>query len=259
MSNVEATQPNHVRGQVSAEEWALRVDLAACYRLVAHFGWDDLLFTHNSARIPGSDHHFLINPLGLRFDEITASSLVKIDLDGNKAMDSPYGIIKAGFTIHSAIHINNKDAHCVMHTHTAEGMAVAAQAHGLLMLNQKSCAFHKRLGYHAFEGVADDLDERDRLAADLGPHKAMILTNHGLLTTGATVGEAFIVHRRLQEACRLQLMALAGDSMVCVIPDAVAEKTARQYADADTDGKSISLQWAALLRLLDAKDPGFRD
>ena len=163
-----------VRDQVSPEEWELRVDLAACYRLVALYGWDDGIFTHNSARVPGPEHHFLLNPYGFMFEEITASSLVKIDLDGNRVMDGPHGVIKAGFTIHSAVHMGRQDALCVMHTHTAAGMAVSAQKDGLLMLNQKSMAFHNRVGYHDFEGIADNLDERERLARDLGDHQALV-------------------------------------------------------------------------------------
>ncbi len=259
MSNVHALNLPSVRGRVSEEEWKMRVDLAACYRLVAHFGWDDLLFTHNSARVPGSDHHFLINPLGLRFDEITASSLIKIDCEGNKISESPYGYIKAGFTIHSAIHMNREDAVCVMHTHTMEGMAVSAQKHGLLMLNQKSMCFHNRVAYHVYEGIADNLEERDRLAADLGNLNAMILTNHGLMTVGATVADAFIVHRRLQDACQLQIMALAGGMNVIIPPDEVCEHVAQQFEKSYTRGESAVMQWEALLRKLDSIDPSYRD
>lgn len=245
--------------QVRPEEWQLRVDLAAAYRLIAHFGWDDLLFTHNSVRVPGPEHHFLINPFGLRFDEITASSLVKIDLDGNKVLPSAHDIIKAGFTIHSAIHMNRDDAQCVMHTHTTAGMAVAAQKHGLLMLSQKSMAFHDRLGYHDYEGVADDLDERERLARDLGPHRACILRNHGLLTVGETVAQAFFTMRRLQHACEVQLAALAGGAEVTVPSDEVCEHAARQLeANSDPQGRSVRYGWEALTRMLDDTDASYR-
>lgn len=259
MSNVLAMELPSVRDRVSEAEWKMRVDLAACYRLVAHFGWDDLLFTHNSARIPGSDHHFLINPLGLRFDEITASSLIKIDCEGNKIMESPFGYIEAGFTIHSAIHMNREDAVCVMHTHTMEGMAVSAQKHGLLMLNQKSLCFYNRLAYHDFEGIADDLDERDRLAADLGGLNAMILRNHGLLTVGTSIAHAFILHRRLNDSCELQLKALAGGVELNELSPEVCEHTAQQFDGSYTSGKNGDIQWEALLRLVDKVNPGYAE
>ena len=259
MSNVHTLELPSVRDRVSEEEWQMRVDLAACYRLDAHYGWDDLLFTHNSARVPNSDHHFLINPLGLKFEEITASSLIKIDCDGNKIMESPFGYIKAGFTIHSAIHMNREDAVCVMHTHTMEGMAVSAQKEGLLMLNQKSLAFYNRVAYHDFEGIADDLDERDRLAADLGDLNAMILWNHGLMTVGDTVGSAFILHRRLNDACQLQLMAQAGGGELRFPSKEVCEKTAKQFDDSYTRGESAAIQWEALKRMLDRIDPSYAE
>lgn len=247
-----------LEGRVAPEEWQLRVDLAAAYRLIARFGWDDLLFTHSSARVSGPEHHFLINPFGLRFDEITASSLVKIDLDGEKVLPSAYEVIKPAFTIHSAIHMSREDAICVIHTHTTAGMAVAAQKHGLLMLNQKSMAFHDRLGYHDYEGVADDLDERERLARDLGPHRACILRNHGLLTCGASVAQAFLTMRRLQHACELQLAALAGGAEIVVPSDETCEHTARQLDKSGAaDSTATRSNWAALRRLLDDEDPGY--
>lgn len=259
MSNVHALELPSVRDSVSEEEWQMRADLAACYRLVAHYGWDDLLFTHNSARVPNSDHHFLINPLGLKFEEITASSLIKIDCDGNKIMDSPFGYIKAGFTIHSAIHMNREDAVCVMHTHTMEGMAVSAQKEGLLMLNQKSLCFHNRVAYHDFEGIADDLDERDRLAADLGDLNAMILWNHGLMTVGDSVASAFILHKRLNDSCELQLKAQAGGTELRFPSEEVCEKTAKQFEESYSRGESAKLQWEALKRMLDRIDPSYAD
>ncbi len=259
MSNVHALELPSVRDRVSEEEWQMRVDLAACYRLVAHYGWDDVLFTHNSARIPNSDHHFLINPLGLKFEEITASSLIKIDCDGNKIMESPFGYIKAGFTIHSAIHMNRDDAVCVMHTHTMEGMAVSAQKNGLLMLNQKSLCFYNRLAYHDYQGIADDLEERDSLAADLGDKKSMLLWNHGLLTVGDTVANAFILHKRLNDACELQLKAQAGGGELRIVPDDVCEKTAQQFDKNYSSGKSAVLQWEAFKRMLDRIDPSYAE
>jgi len=257
MSNVHALELPSVRDRVSEEEWQMRVDLAACYRLVAHYGWDDVLFTHNSARIPNSDHHFLINPMGLMFEEITASSLIKIDCEGNKLMDSPFGYIKAGFTIHSAIHMNREDAVCVMHTHTMDGMAVSAQKDGLLMLNQKSLCFYNRLAYHDYQGIADDLEERDSLAADLGDKNSMLLWNHGLLTVGETVANAFILHKRLNDACELQLRAQSGGGELRIVPDDVCEKTAKQFENNYTSGKNAALQWEAFKRMLDRIDPSY--
>jgi len=259
MSNVQALNLPSVQDRVNEQEWKMRVDLAACYRLLAHYGWDDLLFTHNSARVPGADHHFLINPLGLKFEEITASSLIKIDCDGNKVSESPFGYIKAGFTIHSAIHMNREDAVCVMHTHTMEGMAVSAQKHGLLMLNQKSMCFHNRIAYHDYEGIADNLDERNRLAQHLGSLKAMILRNHGLMTIGSSVADAFILHRRLQDACQLQIMALAGGAEVIIPSDDVCEHVAKQFEASYARGESNELQWGALLRMLDRTDQSYRN
>jgi ribulose-5-phosphate 4-epimerase/fuculose-1-phosphate aldolase len=259
MSNVHTLESPSVRDRVSEEEWQMRVDLAACYRLVAHYGWDDILFTHNSARIPNTDHHFLINPLGLKFEEITASSLIKIDCDGNKIMESPFGYIKAGFTIHSAIHMNREDAVCVMHTHTMEGMAVSAQKDGLLMLNQKSLCFYNRLAYHDYEGIADDLEERDRLAADLGTLKSMMLWNHGLLTVGDSVANAFILHKRLNDACQLQLMAQAGGGELRIVDEETCEKTAQQFEQNYSSGKNAVLQWDALKRMLDRIDPSYAE
>ncbi len=259
MSNVHALELPSVRDRVSEEEWQMRVDLAACYRLVAHYGWDDVLFTHNSARVPGSDHHFLINPLGLKFEEITASSLIKIDCDGNKVTDSPFGYIKAGFTIHSAIHMNREDAVCVMHTHTMEGMAVSAQKNGLLMLNQKSLCFYNRLAYHDYEGIADDLDERDRLAADLGDLNAMILWNHGLLTVGNSVAHAFVLHKRLNDSCQLQLMAQTGGGELRIVDDETCEKTAQQFEKNYSSGKNAAMQWDAFKRMLDKIDPSYAE
>lgn len=257
MNNLHPLKSCSIRSSVSEEEWQVRVDLAACYRLVAHYGWDDLLFTHNSARVPNSDHHFLINPLGLKFEEITASSLVKIDLDGNKILESPYGYIKAGFTIHSAIHLNREDAVCVMHTHTMEGMAVSAQKNGLLMLNQKSMCFYNRLAYHHFEGIADNLDERDRLAKDLGELNSMILCNHGLMTIGDSVANAFVLHRRLNDACKLQLLAQSGSGELRIPNNETCEHTAQQFEASASSGESVAIQWTALLRMLDKMDPSY--
>ena len=256
----------HVRDQVSDEEWQLRVNLAACYRLVALFGWTDLVFTHISARVPGPEHHFLINPYGLLFDEITASNLVKIDQDGNKVIDSPYDANRAGFVIHSAIHAARHDIQCVLHTHTRAGCAVAAQAAGLLPLNQMSMEFYGRLGYHDYEGIALSFDEQQRLVRDLGDHLGMILRNHGLLTVGASVKQAFLRMYYLEKACDIQIAAQAGGELV-IPPDAVCRRTERQFNEphqpqaegelSDPDG--IDLAWEALLRMLDRIQPGYRN
>src|SRR5438552_8044931 len=196
--------------EMSEQEWQARVDLAAAYRLVAHYGWDDLIFTHLSARVPGPEHHFLINPYGMMFEEITASSLVKVDLKGNKVMDSPFEINPAGFTIHSAVHEAREDAQCVMHLHTTEGVAVSCQKDGLLPISQQSLYPLMGLAYHDYEGVALNPEEKVRLVRDLGDQHSMILRNHGLLTCGASVADAFLFMYILQKACEVQIRAQAG-------------------------------------------------
>src|SRR5438128_12496102 len=199
-----------VRERVSKEEWQARVDLAAAYRLVALYGWDDLIFTHISARVPGAGHHFLLNPYGMMFDEVTASSLVKIDLEGNKVVESPYFINPAGFTIHSAVHEAREDALCVMHLHSDYGIAVSAQKEGLLPLSQQAMFALASLAYHDYEGLALDEEEKPRLVADLGNKNYMILRNHGLLTTGRTAAEAFLGMFLLERACEIQILAQSG-------------------------------------------------
>src|SRR5438552_11502723 len=196
--------------EMSEQEWQARVDLAAAYRLVAHYGWDDLIFTHLSARVPGPEHHFLINPYGMFFEEITASSLVKVDLKGEKVMDSPFEINPAGFTIHSAVHEAREDAQCVIHLHTTEGVAVSCQKEGLLPISQQSLYPLMGLAYHDYEGVALNPEEKVRLVRDLGDQHSMILRNHGLLTCGASVADAFLFMYILQKACEVQIRAQAG-------------------------------------------------
>ncbi|TRX74035.1 class II aldolase/adducin family protein [Pseudomonas mangiferae] len=250
----------------ATDERSLREALAACYRLIAHFRMSDLTFTHISLRLPGPEAHFLINPYGLMFDEITASSLVKIDLAGRPVEPTPYTVNPAGFVIHSAIHAARADAHCVLHTHTRAGCAVAAQAGGLLPLNQMSMEFYGRLGYHDYEGIALSFDEQQRLVADLGDHLGLVLRNHGLLTVGADVQQAFMRMYYLEKACDIQIAAQAGGELV-IPPDAVCRRTEQQFnapqrplADnelADPDG--LDLAWQALLRLLDRVAPGYRD
>lgn len=245
---------------VSPEEWALRVDLAAAYRLVALYGWDDLIFTHLSARVPGPDHHFLINPYTHMFDEITASSLVKIDIDGNKVSDSPAPVNRAGFVIHSAIHAAREDATAVLHLHTPHGQAVSAMAEGLLPHTQTAMIAGHDVAYHDFEGIATDLDERERLVADLGERHAMILRNHGTLTVGSTVAQAFMRMYFLERACEAQVLVLsAGRDGLNTPNQGVAEKVESQSGAEAMTMVSDALAWPALLRKLDRIDPGFRD
>ena len=249
-----------IRDQVSEEEWALRVDLAAAYRLVAHYGWDDLIFTHLSARVPGPEHHFLINPYTHMFDEITASSLVKIDVDGNRVMEARQPVNKAGFVIHSAIHMGRDDAHAVLHLHTPHGQAVSAMAEGLLPHTQTAMIARHDVAYHDFEGIATDLDERERLVADLGTKNAMILRNHGTLTVGESVAHAFLRMYYLERACEAQVLMLsAGRDGLYNPPQGVAEKVEHQTAPAGMKRLAEGLAWPALLRKLDRIDPSYRN
>ena len=249
----------NVRQQVSTEEWATRVDLAACYRLVAHFGWDDLVFTHISARVPGT-HDFLINPYGLMFDEVTASNLVRVDLAGNKTLASPYEINPAGYTIHSAIHEAREDAGCVLHLHTMAGIAVSAQQQGLLPISQQASLIILSLSYHDYEGLALNPDEKTRLQADLGDTRHMILRNHGLLTVGRTVAEAFMSMYSLQRSCEIQVMAqgCGGNEALIGIPQTVLD-TVPEYMRLVTRGAGAGIVWPALLRKMDRLDAGFRE
>ena len=246
-----------LKGKISEEEWAVRVDLAATYRLVHHYGWDDMIFTHISARVPGPEHHFLINPYGLLFDEITASNLVKIDLDGNKVEESPYPVNPAGFTIHSAIHGAREDAQCVIHLHSTDGVAVSAQEHGLLPLDQHAMMLLSDRAYHDYEGIALDLDERERLVHDIKDKNVMLLRNHGTLTTGKNCADAFLRMYYLERACSMQVRALAGGAKPNPTNQGVAEKTAGQGA-MGFDGFIGAMAWPALIRMLDRKDPSYR-
>lgn len=245
-----------LKGQVSDEEWRARVDLAALYRLVALEGWDDMVFTHISARVPGPEHHFLINPFGMYFEEVTASSLVKVDLDGNIVMETPYGINAAGYVIHSAVHGAREDARFVMHVHTDQGVAVSAQAEGLLPISQHALIVLPQLAYHDYEGIALNLDERQRLAADLGDRSLMMLRNHGTLATGATAAEAWIGLFHLERACRMQVMALtAGRDRLLLAPEAAREEV-RKVVDRGFAGFA-ALPWPGLLRRLERQSPGY--
>lgn len=249
--------PTDVRAQVSDTEWQLRVDLACAYRLVAHYGWDDLVFTHLSVRIPGPEHHFLMNPFDLMFDEVTASSLVKVDVQGNAVMATPFRTNPAGFTIHSAVHMGREDAQAVMHLHTPCGQAVAAQSEGLMPLTQTAMLIGNDVSYHHFEGVALDLDERERLVRDLGNRNLMILRNHGTLAVGETVAETFIRLYYLERACEAQIHALsAGVERLNQPPQGTPEKTAEQgAAGLPVVGKLLA--WPALRRRMDRLSPGY--
>jgi ribulose-5-phosphate 4-epimerase/fuculose-1-phosphate aldolase len=238
-------------------EWQTRVDLAACYRLVALFRWDDLIFTHISARVPGPEHHFLINPYGMLFDEITASSLVKIDLQGNKVGESPHEVNPAGFNIHSAIHAVRDDAKCVLHLHSLDGIAVSAQGDGVLPVSQQSIFVLASLAYHDYEGVALNEDERPRLVRDLGDKNFLMLRNHGLLTVAETIPDAFLSMYLFQAACTIQIRAQAGGSnLITIDPRIIAGATAQ--AKQVTRGLGGALAWPALLRKLERIDPSFR-
>src|SRR5258706_7508744 len=247
-----------MRERVSAEEWQARVDLAAAYRLVALYGWDDLIFTHISARVPGPEHHFLLNPYGMMFEEVTASSLLKIDLAGNKVSDSPYFVNPAGFTIHSAVHAAREDALCVMHLHTDYGLAVSAQKDGLLPISQQAMLALASLAYHDYEGLALNEDEKPRLVADLGNKSQMILRNHGLLTVGRTTAEAFLAMFLLERACKIQILAQAGGGELVRIPEPIVRLVESQL-NAVTMGQGAALTWPGLLRKLDRIDPSYRE
>ena len=239
-------------------EWQVRLDLAAAYRLVALYGWDDLIFTHVSARVPGPEHHFLINPYGMTFDEITASSLVKIDLQGNKVGDSPYPVNPAGFTIHSAIHAAREDARCVLHVHSLNGVAVSAQKGGLLPISQQAMLVLRRLAYHDYEGLALREDEKPRLVRDLGRSWMLILRNHGLLALGETVADAFLNMYLLESACAIQLRAQAARGELIEIDHRLIEDAPAQAKQVTRGVGAGALAWPALLRKLDRRDPSWR-
>lgn len=246
-----------LQGKVSDEEWQTRVDLAACYRLVADFGWSDLVFTHITARVPGEQDAFLINPYGLMFDEITASSLVKIDLHGNKLQESPFPVNPAGFTIHSAVHAARHDAQCVLHTHSLNGVAVSAQKQGVLPLSQQSIFILSSLGYHDYEGVALNDEEKPRLVHDLGSNQFLMLRNHGLLTLGKTIADAFLNMYLFEATCTIQVRAQAGGGELLMIPQAIING-AQQQAKTATKSLGGMLAWPGLLRRLERLDPSFK-
>ena len=270
MSEAGYQPSGSVRAQVSEEEWALRVDLAACYRLCALFGWNDYIFTHISVRLPGNDRQYLINPFGLFFDEITASSLVKIDADGEILLDETgLGYNIGGYIIHGAVHAARDDAHCVVHLHTNEGVAVSGQKAGLLPLNQDSMSLLPDLAYHDFEGIALDTDERERLVDHIGDKSAVILRNHGLLTMGATVAAAFSKMYSLQKSCTMQIMTLAGGVEVgypsLEAQDKIRDQIIGRRRPKTTAGGATNnipvpqLAWNGFLRKLDKVDQGYKD
>jgi len=249
-----------VRAQVSEEEWAVRVDLAAAYRLVALYGWDDLIFTHLSARVPGPEHHFLINPYDMMFEEITASSLVKIDVEGQPVLPTSHPVNPAGFTIHSALHMNCEDAHSVMHLHTPHGQAVSAMSDGIMEHTQTGMIARHDIAYHEYEGIATDLEERERLVEDMGDKHAMILRNHGTLAIGQSVAECFVRLYFIERACETQVMMLsAGRENLNNPPQGTPEKVEGQTPAAGVGMLAQGLAWPALLRKLDRIDPSFRD
>ena len=245
-----------LRGRVSAEEWKVRVDLAAAYRLIAYYGWDDLIFTHLSARAPGPEHHFLLNPFNLMFEEVTASSLIKVNAEGANVEPTPFVINAAGFTIHSALHMAREDAHAVLHLHTPHGQAISAHAEGLLPVTQTAMLVRDEVAYHDFEGVALNLSERERIVADLGNKRAMILRNHGTLAIGSTIGQAFIRIYYLERACEAQVLALSAGHDGLHQPEQSSSDTAAQQGKG-LDRVADRLAWPALLRKAYRLDPAF--
>lgn len=242
---------------MAVEEWQLRVDLAACYRLVALFGWDDLIFTHISARVPGPEHHFLINPYGMMFEEINASDLVKVDLEGRKASPNVHDINPAGFTIHSAVHAARHDALCVLHLHSRNGVAVSAQERGVLPLSQHAMIVLGSLAYHDYEGLALNEEEKPRLVRDLGTNKFLMLRNHGLLTVGRSIADAFVAMYFFETACSMQVLAQAGGASLRLIDADIVRGAARQFEKV-LKGEGCELAWPGLLRKLDRLDASYK-
>ena len=239
---------------ISPDEWQARTDLAAAYRLIARYGWDDVIYNHSSMRVPGEEGRFLIKRHELLYTEVTASNLVKVDIAAD--LDESAGVNRPGFTLHSAVLAGRADVNCAIHVHTELGMAISGLKSGLRMISQAAIRFYNRTGYHDYEGITEHFDERARIKADLGDNRAMIMRNHGLLTVGATVREAFVLMKSLIEAARIQLLMEGTGEELCEIPPEVCEKTARQYARHDS-GRG-SADWPAYLRMLDQSDAGWR-
>ncbi len=253
-----ATALKAIREQVSAEEWQIRQDLAALYRLVAMHGWDDLVFTHITARVPGPVHHFLINPYGMLFASVTASSLIKVDLEGNKIIETPYPFNPAGYTIHSAVHEAREDAKCVMHLHTRAGVAVSAQKEGLLPISQQASVVLGSIAYHDYEGIALNPDEKVRLQQDLGDKMAMILRNHGTLVAAPTIADAWLFMYGLETACQIQIAAQAGGAELIMFDEEIIRLNCENLAEA-TAGQGGQIAWAAMIDKVERHDPSFRD
>jgi ribulose-5-phosphate 4-epimerase/fuculose-1-phosphate aldolase len=254
---MNANSQSEIQKLVSAEEWQLRVDLAACYRLVALYGWSDLVFTHISARVPGPEHHFLINPYGLMFDEITASSLVKVDQQCNKIIESPYPVNPAGFVIHSAVHAAREDIQCVLHTHTRAGIAVSAQKNGVLPISQQSTFVLASLAYHDYEGVAFRDDEKPRLQADMGHANFLMLRNHGLLTCGKTIADAFLSMYTFENTCQIQIAAQSGGSELTHVNPKIIDGVG-QAMKVQSGGLGGMFVWPSLIRKLDRIDDSYK-
>lgn len=254
----EAVEFKRIKDQVSADEWAVREDLAAAYRLVAHYGWDDMVFTHLSARVPGPEDHFLLNPFGFLFSEVTASNLVKIDCDGNVVLDNGYRVNTAGFTIHSAVHMSRPDAQAVMHLHTDAGVAVASMECGFMPLTQHAMFVYHDTAYHEWEGVAINLDERERLVADLGAKHLMILKNHGTLALGGSVASCFLRMYYLERACRIQVDTLSSGKPHMPTQDAISMMESSLGRPEVWEGLAKS-SWPALRRQADRIDPTYKD
>ena len=254
---MNANSQSEIQKLVSADEWQLRVDLAACYRLVALYGWSDLVFTHISALVRGPEHHFLINPYGLMFDEITASSLVKVDQQCNKVIESPYPVNPAGFVIHSAVHAVRENAQCVLHTHTRAGIAVSAQKNGVLPISQQSTFVLASLAYHGYEGVAIRDDEKARLQANLGEANFLMLRNHGLLTIGKSVADAFLSMYTFENTCQIQIAAQSGGGELVSVNPAIVDGVAHA-SRVQTGGLGGKFVWPSLLRKLDRIDTSYQ-
>jgi ribulose-5-phosphate 4-epimerase/fuculose-1-phosphate aldolase len=255
--NLIKSEAHKASRSIGEAEWQVRIDLAACYRLAELFQWTDLVYTHISARVPGKHDHFLLNRFGLAFDEITASNLVRIDLDGNVVDGSDASIHKAGFVIHSAVHAARADAGCVIHTHSTAGIAISALQDGLLPLSQHANLFYERMAYHTYEGLSIDVDYRAQIAKDLGAQPAMILRNHGLLVVGRTVPEAFSIMHHLERACQAQLAAMSTGAKLSIPSEVVRRKTATQgFGSAGAPFGTV--EWPAMLRRLERLDPSYR-
>jgi ribulose-5-phosphate 4-epimerase/fuculose-1-phosphate aldolase len=245
-----------IKNIVSPEEWRARQDLACAYRLFDHLGWHEMIYNHITLRVPGEEGHFLINPFGLLYREVTASNLVKIDVEGNIVLGD-YPVNRAGFVIHSAIHRERDDAHAVAHTHTTAGQAVSCQEHGLLMMSFHSAMFHDRIAYHDYEGISLDLEEQERLIADLGDKYVMIMRNHGLLTCGPTLPDAFMDLYQLQRSCEVQVAALAGGAKVILPRTELTIKATEQFTRTARNGVENRMMYDAMTRWMADKDPSY--